>query len=159
MFPHEASITSDTIQADPMVRLFNRGTGTFVHGQYRLRPGFGNVPESVAAIWLAQYPDKVIAAADAETSGESSRKELTAVKLELEAAKRRIVDLEEELKRATRTAPTTPAPVPLITPLTSPNLTNVQTDPVAPIKIVRPVGRPFGSTKTAPPKAMPPFGI
>ena len=129
-----------------MVRLFNRGTCTFVHGQYRLRPGFGNVPESVAAIWLAQYPDKVIAAADAETSGESSRKELAAAKIELEAAKRRIVDLEEELKRATRTAPTTPAPVPLIKPLAP-----VPADVVAPIKIVRAVGRPPGPAKVAPP--------
>ena len=135
-----------------MVRLFNRGTGTFVHGQYRLRPGFGNVPESVAAIWLAQYPDKVIAAADAETSGESSRKELAAAKIELEAAKRRIVDLEEELKRATRTAPTTPAPVPLITPLAPVPATVTQPPAVvAPIKIVRAVGRPPGPSKVAQP--------
>ena len=111
-----------------MVRLFNRSTGTFTHGQWRLRPGFGNVPADVAALWLDQFPDRIIKAADAETSGESVTKELNETKIQLEAANRRIVDIEEQLKRANAPASVAPKPVPLIRPAAP--------APIGPVKIV-----------------------
>ena len=102
-----------------MVRLYNRSEGALVHGKFRLNGGsFANVPKSIADIWTAQYPDRVMLSGDAEASGEADRRALAAKVAELEAANRRIVDLEEEVKRITaRNAPvTTPIPVTKLQP-------------------------------------------
>jgi hypothetical protein len=102
-----------------MVRLYNRSEGALVHGKSRLNGGsFANVPKSVADIWIAQYPDRVMLSGDAEASGEADRRSLAAKAAELEAANRRIVDLEEELKRVNaRNAPaTTQIPATKLTP-------------------------------------------
>lgn len=84
---------------DPMVRLYNKSAGTFRHGQWKLGPGFATVPTSVAEIWLSQFPDRVISANDALTSGTASNQENAALKLQLDAARRRIVDLEDQLAK------------------------------------------------------------
>ena len=106
------------ITAEPMVRLYNRSEGALVHGKSRLNGGsFANVLKSVADIWIAQYPDRVMLSGDAEASGEADRRALAAKIAELEAANRRIVDLEEELKRITaRNAVSAPIPVTKLQP-------------------------------------------
>jgi len=108
--------TNEATTAEPTVRLYNKSEGAMVHGKFRLNGGaFLNVPKSVADVWLAQFPERIMLSGDAEASGESDRRALAGKTAELEAANRRIVDLEEEIKRLTsRSAP--PAPVTPLTP-------------------------------------------
>ena len=126
---NEAQTLTKTPAAPRMVRLYNRSAGTLSHPPYRLGPGFGNIPAEIAALWLKDFPDKVVAAADAESSGESTAKERDSFKIQLEAANRRITDLEEQLKRATSAVSLPPRPEPL---LRAPTPIRVLSKPSAP---------------------------
>jgi hypothetical protein len=112
------STTNEKTKTEPMVRLYNRGSGAYTHGPHRINGGsFATVPESTAKVWLSMFPDKIITANDAESSGESTRRDLQVANAKLQAADRRIVDLEQELQRLTaKKTPASPGPAHKLTP-------------------------------------------
>jgi len=100
--PVVAAPAAAPIKAEEVVRVYNRSTRqTFEHGKHKLPPSmFVNVPRDVADRWLRLFPDTVVEAAIAQKELGGAAAELALVRDELAAAKKRISELEEQLKVA-----------------------------------------------------------
>lgn len=58
--------TSEAATVEPTVRVYNKGTRTFIHGKHNVTRGtFHNLPQSAAELLLKNYPDEILSAADA----------------------------------------------------------------------------------------------
>ena len=91
-----------------LVRLYNQSDRAFLHEivlgdkdhtviRYKLAGHtFGRVAPEVAALWLDWYKNEVVSADDAVAAVQGARKETEDYKAKLEAAEKRIAELEQQ---------------------------------------------------------------
>lgn len=80
------------------VRIYNKTRGALVHGDHKaLGNSFSEVPEDIARLWIAQYPDRISSAEDFAKESNPLGTKVETLEAQTKAQEEEIADLKKRL--------------------------------------------------------------